>query len=303
MGRTPLWVDLDPADNSLSVPGTLSVAPITSLTVEPGLPSGTATPLVMWYGSTKLSENPELFRAEVQAVSEKIDQRLQGDSDSARASGIIVNTNGWIQDDGYQLLLHTINAMRISVVLIMGHDRLYSMLKSQYVENDLKIIKLPRSGGVVSRDSNFLRQSRSMSMKRYFYGDMVPGPNNTRVPSLTPFLAHVPFGDVTIYKLSSVALSASLLPVSAKQSTEPVQLSKVELTEKLQHLLLAVCHPTAVHAYEESGMARDLYAAGVAGFVSVERVLMDAEMLHLLSPCAGSLPSHTLLLGDITWIE
>jgi hypothetical protein len=104
-------------------------------------------------------------------------------------------------------------------------------------------------------------------MKRYFYGDTVAGPNNTRVPwrvpCLTPFSSHVAFSNVTIYKLSSVALSASLLPVSAKQSTEPVQLNKVDIKEKLQHALLAVCHLTAVHLYHKSGMAHDLYEAGV----------------------------------------
>ena len=208
------------------------------------------------------------------------------------------------------MLLHTINAMRITVILVIGHDRLYGMLKNQF-DKEIKIIKLPRSGGVVSRDTAFRRQSRSLTMKRYFYGDTVAGPNNTRVPSLTPFLAHVAFSNVTIYKLSSVALSASLLPVSAKQSTEPVQLNKVDIKEKLQHALLAVCHPMAVHvyhkSYHKSGMARYLYEAGVAAFVVVERVLMDTNMFHLLShlpsPCAGSLPSHTLLVGNITWME
>ena len=117
------------------------------------------------------------------------------------------------------MLLHTINAMHITVILVIGHDRLYGMLKNQ-VDKEIKIIKLPQSGGVVSRDTAFQRQSRSLTMKRYFYGDTVAGPNNTRVPwrvpCLTPFLAHVAFSNVTIYKLSSVALSASLLPVSAK---------------------------------------------------------------------------------------
>jgi hypothetical protein len=77
---------------------------------------------------------------------------------------------------------------------------------------------------------------------------------------------------------------ASLLPVSAKQLTEPVQLNKVDITkEKLLHAPLAVCHLMAIHVYQESGMACNLYEAGVAGFVVVERVLMDTDMLHLLS--------------------
>lgn len=315
LGRTPLWVDLDPSDNSLTVPGTLSAAPMSASAVAidtyaiSGLPPGTATPLTMWFGSTEL-DNDDLFKAQVSALSTKIDKRLETDV-NARASGLIVNTNGSIQDKGYQLLLHTVDALRISVVLVMGHDRLYSMMSSHFSKQPddgltIKLIKLPRSGGVVSRDANFRRQSRSLSMKRYFNGDMVSaavGTTTNRVPQLTPFLAHVPFGDVTLYKLSSVALSASLLPVAGTQATEAVQLTVVTVTEQLQHSLLAVCHPDAVAKYNESGSARDLYETGVSGFVSVDRVLMDTELLHLLCPCAGTLPSHTLLVGDLTWME
>jgi polyribonucleotide 5'-hydroxyl-kinase len=263
----------------------------------------------MWFGSTSL-ENTDLFKHQVSALSTKMDKRLEGDV-NARASGIIVNTNGWIQDDGYQLLLHTIHAMRISVILVMGHDRLYSMLSSHISKQPqlpgIKLIKLPRSGGVVSRDAAFRRMSRSSSIKRYFNGDTILPPNAqpgaNRVPQLTPFLAHVRFADVTLYKLSSVALSASLLPVAGTQATEAVQLTPVKVTEQLQHAVLAVCHPLAVQRFQESGSARDLYETGVSGFASVDRVVMDTEMLHLLCPCAGALPSHTLLVGDITWME
>jgi polyribonucleotide 5'-hydroxyl-kinase len=177
----------------------------------------------------------------------------------------------------------------------------------------IKVIKVPRSGGVVSRDANFLRQSRSRSLKRYFYGEMVdaqptaePAPTNSvnsRVSQLTPFLLQLPFKQLTIYKFSSISLSASLLPVAAAQATEPVQFVTVSITDKLQHAVLAVCHPHAVASYEASGKSSDLYAAGVAGFCAVERVSAESETVDLLSPCAGSLPSNTLILGDITWME
>ena len=103
LGRTPLWVDLDPADNSISVPGTLSVAPMSAAAISvenfatTGLVPGTATPLVMWYGHTSL-DNADLYNAQVHALSKKMDKRMENDTDPARASGIIVNTNGWIQD-------------------------------------------------------------------------------------------------------------------------------------------------------------------------------------------------------------
>ena len=134
-------------------------------------------------------------------------------------------------------------------------------------------------------------------MKRYFYG--------TSSQKLTPFLAHVPISKLTIYKYSSLALSASLLPVSSTQATEKVQLVQVtDVEESLQHAVLAVCHPHAVQQYDKTGSFATLYEQGVAGFVVVERVLAEADMVHLLSPCAGTLPSNTLILGDnITWME
>ena len=123
------------------------------------------------------------------------------------------------------------------------------------------------------------------------------------MPQLTPFLVQLPFRQITIYKFTSLSLSASLLPVAATQTTEAVQLITESISEQLAHRVLAVCHPHAVATYTATGHASDLYACGVAGFVAVERVGMDTEILHLLSPCAGALPSHTLLVGDITWMD
>jgi polyribonucleotide 5'-hydroxyl-kinase len=322
LGRTPVFVDLDPADNSITLPGTLSACVMDqeAISVETfattGLPVSQqqqhAQPLVLWHGSIQLS--PDLFQAQVTALGRKIDQRLQHD-DWARSSGMIVNTNGWIQDEGFNLLLHAVTALRITVVLVIGHDRLYSMMKNAIAKTNesVKIIKVPRSGGVVSRASSYMLSTRSRSIRRYFYGSMIESPHissttNTangthRIPQLTPFAVQMPFNKLKLFKLSSISLSASLLPVSAAQTTEPVQLQPVEISEKLQHCLVVVCHPHAVAAYETSGKAKDLYESGVAGFCIVERVLMDTDMIHLLSPCAGSLASNTLVTGEISWME
>ena len=348
LGRTPIWVDLDPLDNALSVPGSLAAAPMSmdAITVETyatcGLPANTSTsPLVMWHGSaTEL--NPELFQAQVESLATKINARLDGD-DLARSSGIIVNTNGSFmmqqqQDNhnkGMELLTHTANVLDISVILVMGHDRLYSALSTHFQDTNkeyVKVIKLPRSDGIVNRSLAYMRSSKSRAVKRYFEGERVdPSSSSTTtatastsnnnnkteaatttttatkvvlVPQLTPFLLQISFSELTIYKVRSVALSASLLPVAAAQSTDAIQLQPITtLSETLNHALLGVCHPAAVERYLESGNARDLVASGMAGFCAVEQVLVDTDQLHLLSPCAGSLPSKTLILGDVTWME
>mmetsp|Transcript_12531 Transcript_12531/g.35570 ORF Transcript_12531/g.35570 Transcript_12531/m.35570 type:complete len:594 (+) Transcript_12531:24-1805(+) len=381
VGRTPLYVDLDPMDNSISVPGSLAVAPMhqSAVSVETyattGLPihgggasvgagnsnsnnnnnnSGSTTvhPLVVYHGSTE-KLHPDLFRGQVDSMAERIEARLRAD-DMARSSGIIVNTNGWIRDEGYECLLHAAKVLKISVLLVLGHDRLYSMLTSHYKKQQKqrdeasanaaegegaasssslslpppppKLLKLPRSGGAVSRQSRFVASCRSRAVKRYFYGDLVADTKETGADDpavaaaagkayrlanqLTPFAVQVPFGEARVYKVSSMALSNSLLPVNAAhQSTDAIQLAEVDIVgdleaaKGLQHALLAVCHPSAVEAYEASGVGRDLVTAGVAGFCAVDKVVTETDQLHLLSPCAGGLPSKTFVVGDITWME
>ena len=318
LGRSPLLVDLDASNNMLSVPGTLAAIPVTTdiasaegyatSSVMSGTGHGAPMPLVLWYGSQDLPAHPDLYKAQLEKLGKSIDERLAGEAE-AGASGVIVNTSGYIEDVGYEYLLHAIDALRINVVLVLGHDRLYSMLgkefkqKAQQMEEGSaprtvpKLIKLPRSGGVVSRDAAFRRASRSSCIRRYFYGN-----NN----ALSPCLIDVSLSDIQLHKLSNISLSASLLPISAKQATDPIQLTNIqpsEITPKFQHSVLAVCHPSAVAKYEQSGSARDLYLAGVAGFVVVEKVDAEKGSLGLLSPCAGSLPSSHLLVGDIFWLE
>jgi len=330
LGRTPLLVDLDASQNMLSVPGTMAVAPAsvdvfnaesyTHASMMGG--SGASMPFVLWYGSEDCLSNEDLYRAQVKKLASVIEQRLGGDADM-RASGIIVNTSGCIEGAGYDYLVHAIDSFRIDVVLVMGHDRLYSMLgthfaktasehKTQDEDPAPKLIKMTRSGGVVARDSAFRRATRAQSIKRYFYGDMVlpkatetaPTPSPQR--QFSPSLAEVSFSDVKLYEVSRVSLSASLLPVSSAQATDPIQLEEIEpasVGPNFTKKLLAVCHPTSVESYARSGRARDLYLGGIAGFVVVEKVDQARSSFSMLSPCVGSLPSTHFLTGDISWME
>lgn len=48
-----------------------------------------------------------------------------------RAAGMVINTMGWVDVLGYELLLHSIATLRADVVLVVGQDRLYSQLSSE----------------------------------------------------------------------------------------------------------------------------------------------------------------------------
>uniref|UniRef100_A0A6U0IA75 Protein CLP1 homolog n=1 Tax=Minutocellus polymorphus TaxID=265543 RepID=A0A6U0IA75_9STRA len=331
LGRCPMLVDIDPSQNMLSVPGTIGAAPMKAASVDVSSHTSldysiacATSPLVYWYGSTDISTNPALYKALLDKLGANIDARMEGDVD-AKADGFVLNTSGILEGASYKCLLHAIDALRINIILVIGDDRLYSMLTNHMkrrvaaisssssaavVLPDTKgqlfgprIIKLPRSGGAVPRNPSFRRSCRSLAIKQYFNGLTKTSDGGNAVSQFTPFLLELKFSDLIIKKLSGLSLTSSMLPVAAKQSTDPVQLHAVDIGPALKHAVLAVCHPHAWEQYERDGNASELYLSGVSGFVAVENVDIDKEILSLLCPSQGDLPTKILLQSDITWME
>jgi polyribonucleotide 5'-hydroxyl-kinase len=89
-----------------------------------------------------------------------------------RASGLVVNSMGWVSELGYELLRHTLGALRCGVVLVVGDERLYSQLSGELRKSDpgVQVLKLPRSGGVVVRPRELRAQARKVRVEEYFYG-------------------------------------------------------------------------------------------------------------------------------------
>lgn len=47
-----------------------------------------------------------------------------------QAAGVVVNTMGFIEGLGYELLLHSVETLKADVVLVVGNERLYNQLKN-----------------------------------------------------------------------------------------------------------------------------------------------------------------------------
>lgn len=185
LGRSPLVVDLDSSQNCLSVPGTFAASAITSydsVDVQSFANQGeimpSTSPVVFWNGSTDITSNMALTKLQLTKLGNCINFRLKTDVDT-RNAGCIVNTSGaWIEGDGYELLKHAIETLQIDVILVVGQDRLYSMLSAHCnslanaststhdgVPISCKVIKLPVSGGVVTRDSSLRRDLNRSAIK------------------------------------------------------------------------------------------------------------------------------------------
>ena len=122
-----MYADLDIGQGSITVPGCVGATPVEApIDIAEGLPID--APLVYYFGHLTPSDNPSLYRNVVERLAEVLDRRSAADP-AARAAGMMINSMGWIEDLGYELLLHSIKTLRADVVLVVGQDRLFNQLQ------------------------------------------------------------------------------------------------------------------------------------------------------------------------------
>ncbi|KAI9996389.1 hypothetical protein PInf_013816 [Phytophthora infestans] len=291
LGEKPTLVELDVGQGCLSVPGTISASPLdmNSLSIEEDFIL--TNPLAYFYGHAASSENVELFRYQQQVLSKAVKRRLANDEE-VNASGCVINTCGWVDGTGFDMLVHAIKDFDVDLVLVIGQDRLYSRLQSALTGAnangaDRSIVKLSRSGGVHSRV--LLRRPRA----------------DCAIPTLSPCINELSFDDVSFFAIKDMKVSDVMLPVGQVETqTDRLRVVPVEKTAELGHSLAAVAHPR--HGQESSSSSTDLswlLGASAAGFVFIKEVRVSEQKLVLLVPSPGPLPSRNLLVGSIKWME
>lgn len=280
MSREPIFVDLDPSLNDCGVPpgaiGALGVE-TAQLSVEDGFGGLAYAPLAYWFGYESPSENGELYRHVVDRLAVAVGERLASDP-AAQSAGLVVNTHGWVDAGGLGVLKHTVAAFAVDVILVLAHDRLYQDLKAA-VPPDVVVANLPRSGGLVDRNSQHRRRARHKRVHEYFYGPqshlMALAKHHRLEPPqllapLAPAMIELRFRDVQIFKVLARDAAAvdSMLPVGQGSSfsffvtclsgsmLEPLQVVAVppcvqrshdtsdvfSRSAALVHNVLAVCH-------------------------------------------------------------
>lgn len=112
MGWQPALVDVDIGQGSVTVPGCLAAVALDEpVDIEEGVPL--ESPLVYYFGAVTPSDALEHYRALVERLAAVLQQRALG-SPKAAASGLLVNTMGWVDGAGYDLLLHQVKAEGLS---------------------------------------------------------------------------------------------------------------------------------------------------------------------------------------------
>eukprot|EP00249_Psilotum_nudum_P004229 c17772_g1_i1 orf=166-1518(+) len=284
-GWKPTFVDLDIGQGSITIPGTLAATPI-EMPIDPveGIPL--EVPLVYFYGHTTPSVNADLYRVLVKELARTLEVQFAGNAD-ARAAGMVVNTMGWVEGVGYELLLHAIEAFNADVILVLGQEKLYSMLRDKFkTKSGVDIVKLHKSGGVVARNSKFRQRMRNVKTREYFYGL-----NN----ELSPHAAFASFSDLQVFRIGGGPQAPrSALPIGAEPTADPTRVVPVTISHDLVHSVLAVSFAKELE---------QILTSNVAGFIYVTDIDIQRRKLTYVAPCPGPLPSNLLLTGSLLWVE
>lgn len=127
MHRRPIFVDLDVGQGQISIPGTIGALLVERpASVTEGFSQ--QAPLVFHFGHNSPQYNIELYNLIVTKLAKVCRDRLQANK-KARASGVVINTCGWVRGDGYKLLTHAAQAFEVDVILVLDQERLYNELK------------------------------------------------------------------------------------------------------------------------------------------------------------------------------
>ena len=148
----------------------------------------------------------------------------------ARSSGIFVNTTGFIDGEGFDILKHCIEAFSIDIVLVMGHDRLYSSLSSSLPQT-VALVKLPQSGGVVQRDRAYRSRQRRQKIWEYFYG--------SKAFPYSPARIDVKISSLCLIRAGGIQLSEGMrLLQSGGASSDSCQPIKITPSQDLHRCIL-----------------------------------------------------------------
>lgn len=249
MGRRPIFVDLDVGQGHIAIPGTIG-----ALLVE--RPSDIVegfsqqAPLVFHFGHKSPGSNVELYNLLVTRLGEVCTERLDSNK-KTKPSGIIINTCGWVKGGGYKLLTHAAQAFEVVVILVLDQERLYNELVRD-MPDFVKVVFLPKSGGVVERSQAQRTEARDQGVREYFYGSRTP---------LYPHSFEVKWSEARLYKVGAPVLPASCMPVGMKAEDNLTKLVAVTSGPNLLHHLLSVSFADSPED--------DVVQTNVAGFVCV----------------------------------
>lgn len=280
MGRRPVYVDLDVGQNSVSMPGSICVLPIEKPSdVIDGFCQKALS--VYPFGYKSPGHNIALYFLLVKKLGQMIKNRRKNANENTRASGLIIDTCGWVRGQGYTAITLAACSFEIDTLFVVEEERLYLQLKKD-MPNSVRVVYVPKQYGVFERSRHLRVKNRENRIWEYFYGPRA---------NINPFTIPVNFSDISIYKVLSTACGPETVIDAENVSVDDISIVTVSFDTNLENCILGLSYADKVD--------ENLMVTNIIGFVCVTKVDMMREVVTLLSPQPGPLPNKIFLLGDM----
>ncbi|CAJ0587733.1 unnamed protein product, partial [Mesorhabditis spiculigera] len=287
-GHTPIYVDLDVGQNSISVPGSIAAVHVNRVSdvVDGGLP---ASPLVYNFGALSPSDNNAYYNKLVEALAKAVSVKTAANLTTG-ISGVIINTCGWIADEGYAMIVEAALQFEVDIVVVLDQERLYNELVKT-LPSFVKIAHLPKSGGVETRSRERRIRTRNFNIHRYFYG--------TRTNTLAPHSYQIKVDTIKLVKIGTEAVPDECLPVGMKKEDYSSKVLAMQFNpNELRYQLLAISPCKEI--------CPEVATTPVLGYIVITEVDAEEGQITVLSPQdsipEGSIFVHTKIqfLDDFT---
>lgn len=185
--------------------------------------------------------------------------------------------------------------LQADVLVVIGDDRLHSLFCGYASQSPLhpSVLKLVKSGGVITRSAASRLVMCSGRVREYFYG--------VRSAELYPHSSTLDFAAVAVFTIGRVQQApSSALPIGMK-----IQEGQLGSSQLLPSHFPSLVHSVLSLVYADSATCDDLLKANSTGFVWVSHVDPENQKITLLAPAPialGAAPLH-LLLGSLKWTQ
>ncbi|XP_057337777.1 protein CLP1 homolog [Microplitis mediator] len=282
-GRSPIFVDLDVDQGQITIPGNIGALTVQRFAdvVEGFSKKGS---LALHFGHKTPESNTTLYNRLVSRLADICFDRMK-EKRKDNISGIIINTCGWVPDEGHKLLTHAARAFEVDAVLVLDKDRLRSDLKVD-LPPFVKVVLLPKSGGVVETSESQRPEIRDQRIREYYYG--------IGKTVLSPHPMIIKWNQVTIYKIGTAVVPDSCVPLGTKPEDNLTKLVTVTPEPNWLHHILSVSYAKT---------REEVLYKNIASFLCVTEVDMVQQTLRVLSPVLGPLAGNIFLLSEIQFMD
>lgn len=240
-------------------------------------------------------------------------------------------------------VVHSKADAAVDFVIVIGHEKLTIELQRLLAPSGVKVVPLPKSGGVVDLDDAYRELAHSQQVRTYFYGEpalpsSLAGLSGSTVPlglQLNPYSFQIPWDALHVLRVGEGnAAPTSALPLGSSHVLSPTRLTRVDPggpahVVRLLNTVLAIVRvdpedrleTAKSKVKEEEGekaeeevkeeeidedevpYREEIAQREVLGFVVITAIDTLKRKYTILSPSPGKLPSTVAIAGSIEWVD